>query len=213
MSNHVSPDVARPTEERKNGRVGMKLLITAVTLGLVGVVGGLGTWSAFSDTTASAGNSFESGTVKIEDDDSGSAMFSLTQMRPEDPTVSKCIDVTYTGSLDSKVRMYGTTGGTGLAQYLNVKVTRGEKDSAFSGCGDFVADSANYIGQGAGVVYNGTLEGFADGYAGANPDPVAGSPETWSQDEDHAYRFEVSLADNNDAQGKTATQTFTWEAQ
>jgi predicted ribosomally synthesized peptide with SipW-like signal peptide len=213
MSNHVSPDVARPTEDRKNSRVGMKLLITAVVLGLVGVVGGLGTWSAFSDTTANAGNSFESGTVKIEDDDSGSAMFSLTEMRPEDPTVSKCIDVTYTGSLDSKVRMYGTTGGTGLAQYLNVKVTRGEKDSAFSGCGDFVADSANYIGQGAGVVYNGTLADFADGYAAANSDPSSGAPDTWSEGEDHAYKFEVSLADDNDAQAKTATQTFTWEAQ
>lgn len=213
MSNRVSPDVARPTEERKNSRVAVKLLITAVTLGLVGVVGGLGTWSAFSDTTANGGNSFESGTVTIEDDDSGSTMFSLTGMRPGDPAASRCIDVTYTGSLDANVRMYGATGGSGLAQHLNVKVTRGEKDSAFSGCGDFVADSANYIGQGAGVVYNGTLEGFADGYAGANADPVAGSPETWSQGEDHAYRFEVSLADNNDAQGKTATQTFTWEAQ
>jgi predicted ribosomally synthesized peptide with SipW-like signal peptide len=213
MSNHVMPDVARPTEERKNSRVGMKLLITAVVLGLVGVVGGLGTWSAFSDTTANGGNSFESGSVTIEDDDSGSAMFSLTGMRPGDPAVSKCIDVTYTGSLDAQVRMYGTTGGTGLAQYLNVKVTRGEKNSAFSGCGDFTADTTNYIGQGAGVVYNGTLEGFADGYAGANPDPVTGAPETWSQGEDHAYRFEVSLADNNNAQAKTATQTFTWEAQ
>jgi predicted ribosomally synthesized peptide with SipW-like signal peptide len=191
----------------------MKLLITAVTLGLVGVVGGLGTWSAFSDTTANAGNSFESGTVKIEDGNSGSAMFSLTQMRPEDPTVSKCIDVTYTGSLDSKVRMYGTTGGTGLAQYLNVKVTRGEKNAAGSGCGDFVADATNYTGQGAGVVYNGTLEGFADGYAGAHADPTTAAAETWSEDEDHAYRFEVSLADDNNAQGKTATQTFTWEAQ
>jgi predicted ribosomally synthesized peptide with SipW-like signal peptide len=213
MAHHVSPDAARPTEERRNSRVGMKLLITAVVLGLVGVVGGLGTWSAFSDTTANGGNSFESGTVRIQDDDSGSAMFSLTGMRPGDPAATRCIDVTYTGSLDAQVRMHGATGGSGLAQYLNVKVTRGEKDSAFSGCGDFVADTTNYIGQGPGVVYSGTLEGFADGYAGANADPVAGSPETWSQNEDHAYRFEVSLADDNNAQGKTATQTFTWEAQ
>jgi predicted ribosomally synthesized peptide with SipW-like signal peptide len=213
MSDHVTPGVARPAQDRKNSRVGMKLLITAVVLGLVGVVGGMGTWSAFSDTTANAENSFESGTVKIEDDDDGSAMFSLSGMRPEDPTVSRCIDVTYTGSLDSKVRMYGTTGGNGLADYLNVKVIRGEKNSGFSGCGDFVADSANYIGQGAGVVYNGTLAGFADSYAAAGSDPTSGAPETWSEGEDHAYRIEVSVKDDNDAQGKTASQTFTWEAQ
>ena len=88
MSNHVSPDVARPNQDRKKSRVGMKLLITAVVLGLVGVVGGLGTWSAFSDTTENDANSFESGSVTIEDDDSGSAMFSLTGMRPGDPAVS-----------------------------------------------------------------------------------------------------------------------------
>jgi predicted ribosomally synthesized peptide with SipW-like signal peptide len=212
MSNHVSPDVARPTEDRKKSRVGMKLLITAVVLGLVGVVGGLGTWSAFSDTTTNPGNSFESGSVTIEDDDSGSAMFSLTGMKPGDAAVSRCIDVTYTGSLDAQVRMYGTTGGTGLAQYLDVTVTRGEKAAAFSGCGDFVADTTDYIGQGAGVVYSGTLDGFADSYAGANDDPTSASPETWSQSEDHAYRFVVSLVDDNNAQAKTATQTFTWEA-
>jgi predicted ribosomally synthesized peptide with SipW-like signal peptide len=109
MSNHVSPDVARPNEDRKKSRVGMKLLITAVVLGLVGVVGGLGTWSAFSDTTSNEANSFESGSVTIGDDDSGSAMFSLTGMKPGDPAVSRCLDVTYTGTLDAQVRMYGAT--------------------------------------------------------------------------------------------------------
>jgi predicted ribosomally synthesized peptide with SipW-like signal peptide len=212
MSNHVSPDVARPNEDRKKSRVGMKLLITAVVLGLVGVVGGLGTWSAFSDTTSNEANSFESGSVTIGDDDSGSAMFSLTGMKPGDPAVSRCLDVTYTGTLDAQVRMYGATGGTGLAQYLNVKVTRGEKTSAFSGCGDFAADSTDYLGQGAGVVYNGTLDGFADSYAAGTVDPHSGSPETWTTGEDHAYRFEVSLVDDNNAQAKTASQTFTWEA-
>jgi predicted ribosomally synthesized peptide with SipW-like signal peptide len=212
MSNHVSPDVARPNEDRKKSRVGLKLLITAVVLGLVGVVGGLGTWSAFSDTTENDSNSFQSGSVTIEDDDNGSTMFSLTGMKPGDPAVTRCIDVTYTGSLDASVRMYGTTGGTGLAQYLNVTVTRGEKNAAFSGCGDFVADSTDYIGQGAGVVYSGTLDGFADSYAAANVDPTTGSPETWTTGEDHAYRFQVSLVDDNNAQAKTASQTFTWEA-
>jgi predicted ribosomally synthesized peptide with SipW-like signal peptide len=208
MSNHVSPDVARPTDERKKSRVGMKLLITAVVLGLVGVVGGLGTWSAFSDTTANGGNSFESGSVTIEDDDDGSAMFSLTGMKPGDPAVSRCIDVIYTGSLDAQVRMYGTTGGTGLAQYLNVTVTRGEKTSAFSGCGDFTADTTDHIGQGPGVVYTGTLDGFADSYAAGTVDPDS----AWTTGEDHAYKFEVSLVDDNNAQAKNASQSFTWEA-
>ena len=199
------------TEKRGRGTA-WKLLVTALVLGLIGVVAGLGTWSAFSSTTSNSGNSFTAGTVSISDDDAGSAMFSLTGLKPGD-SASKCIVVTYTGSLPATVRLYGTTAGTGLDQYLDLTVTRGTISSAnFPSCGNFSADSTDYIGAGAGVVFNGTLQGYADDYASALVDPTSGSPRTWTTNEAHSYRFQVTVEDQSGAQGKSATQTFTWEA-
>jgi hypothetical protein len=195
--------------ERSTGR---KLLLTILALGLVGIVAGAGTWSAFSSTTSNAGSSFSTGTVVLTDDDLGVAMLSLTNAKPADSDTS-CINVTYTGTLPATVRLYGTTSGTGLDQYLNVTVTRGTiAVPAFDSCVAFVGDLTNYTGAGAGVIYSGTLQGFADSYAAGLVDPTSGSPESWTNPENHAYKFTVAVADNDSAQGLNASQTFTWEA-
>jgi predicted ribosomally synthesized peptide with SipW-like signal peptide len=201
----------RQTKDRRG--TGRKLLQTSLVLGLIGIVAGLGTWSAFSDTTSNDDNTFTGGTVTIDDDDGGgsSPMFTLSAMAPG-ATDSGCIKVTYTGTLASSVRLYGATSGTGLDQYLDLKVTRGTSTGSFDGCGSFSADSTDYIGQGAGVIYNGTLQGFPDNYAAGLVDPTSGSPEVWTNPETHAYKFQVTLQDNSAAQGKNATQQFTWEA-
>lgn len=192
-------------------RILTKVGLTMLVLGLVGTVAGIGTWSAFSATTGNAGNSFSAGTVTLGDDDAGTAMLSLATAKPGDSDTS-CIVVTYTGSLAATVRLYGTTTGTGLDQYLDLTVTRGTKSTAFDGCTDFTADATNYIGAGAGVVYNGTLQGFPDSYVAGQVDPTSGSPESWTNPESHAYRFVVTVQDVSAAQGLNATQTFTWEA-
>ena len=204
--------LAQTTRVRLRDRTAWKLVATALVLGLIGIVAGLGTWSAFSSTTSNSGNSFAAGTVSITDDDSGSAMFSLTGLKPGD-TSTKCIVVTYTGSLASTVRLYGTTAGTGLDSYLDLKVSRGSISSAsFPSCSSFTADSTDYIGAGAGVVYNGTLQGYPDDYAAGLVDPTSGSPESWTTNEAHAYQFQVTVQDQDAAQGKSATQTFSWQA-
>lgn len=209
LAQHMDTQSAAAPAKRGTGG---KLLRTAVVLGLIGVAAGLGTWSAFSSTTSNDNNQFTSGTVTLGDDDGGStAMFNLGSMRPGD-TDTGCIKVSYTGSLNATVRLYGTTTGTGLDQYLDLKVTRGSSSSSFDSCTGFTADSTDYIGQGAGVVYNGTLQGYPDTYAAGLVDPTSGSPETWTNPETHAYKFQVTLQDNSNAQGKNATQQFTWEA-
>ncbi|MEX2459230.1 MAG: hypothetical protein WD770_09620 [Actinomycetota bacterium] len=199
----------RGSEERSTGR---KLLLTVLALGLIGIVAGFGTWSAFSSTTANVGSSFSTGTVTLTDDDLEVAMLSLSNAKPGDADTS-CINVTYTGSLPATVRLYGATTGTGLDEYLNLTVTRGTiAVPAFDSCAAFVADVTNYTGAGAGVMYSGTLEDFADSYAAGLVDPTSGSPESWTNPENHAYRFTVSVVDDDDAQGLNAGQTFTWEA-
>jgi hypothetical protein len=104
-------------------------------------------------------NSLAAGTVAIGDNDTGSAIFSMTGMKPGS-TDTGCIQVTYTGSLASTVRLYTTTAGTGPDPYINLVVTRGDTSSgSFDSCTNFTADATDYIGSGAGVIYSGTLQG------------------------------------------------------
>ncbi|HEV8571536.1 MAG TPA: hypothetical protein VGR49_00630 [Actinomycetota bacterium] len=196
--------------EPKSARIGSRLALTALVLGLLGTIAGVGTWSAFSATTDNSANSFASGTVVIGDDDSGSAMLSLSNAKPGDSDAA-CIVVDYTGSLPASVKLYGSTGGTGLDQYLDLTVIRGTKSSGFDSCGDFNPDGADYIGSGAGVIYSGTLQGYPGGYGGGIDD-APGTVETWTTGENHAYKLVVSVQNNGAAQGLTASQVFTWEA-
>jgi predicted ribosomally synthesized peptide with SipW-like signal peptide len=188
-----------------------QLLLTALILVGIAVVTTVATYSAFSSTTSTSGNTFAAGTVLIGDNDLGSAMLALPNAKPGDSDTS-CITLTYTGTLDSSVRLYATVSG-GLAPYLNVTVTRGtDANPTFDSCTTFNPDSTDYIGSGNGVVYQGTLSGFPTSYAAGLVDPTSGSPETWQTDEVHVYRFVISLANDNGAQGQTATAGFTWEA-
>ncbi len=205
-----APQVSAP---RKNGRTGLKLALTLALMAVIGGAASFGTWSAFSSTTENTGNSFAAGTVIIGDNDGGgtSPMLSFANASPG-TTDTSCITVTYTGSLASSVRLFGTTAGSGLDQYLNVVVTRGSGAAGFDDCTGFSPDGVDHIGSGNGVIYSGTLQNFPDTYGAAIVDPVAGSPESWTNPESHQYRFQVTVQDNNSAQGLNASQSFTWEA-
>ena len=187
-------------------RVSRRKLLASLTLfGLVGVAAGSATFGAFTSATAVSGNRIAAGTVLISDNDAGTAMLDLSNALPGGSDTS-CIKITYAGSLDAEVRLYGTVGGA-LAPNLNLTVTRGSDSSAFGTCGSFVADP------GGGVLYNGALSGFPANWSGGIVDNLAGTPEVWLASEAHAYRFVVTLADVAAAQGQSATASFTWEAQ
>jgi len=194
----------------------LRLGLTALVLLVAGALGGAGTWAAFLATTVNTGNAFAAGSVTIDDSNPGSTpMLSLAGAVPGD-TDTSCITVTYSGSLDANVSLYGTTTGTGLAQYLDLTVTRGTGlTDPYDSCAGFTADATDYDGagpDGPGVVYTGTLEGFADDFDAGRWDPTLASPEVWTTGESHAYQFAITVQDNNAAQGLTADQTFTWEA-
>lgn len=190
--------------------------MTAVALASIGALAGAGTWSAFNELTSNPGNTFEAGTVTIRDDDGGAAIFGGIPggLKPGD-SFARCIVVSYDGTLPARVRLHGTTGGTGLDPYLMLTVTRGTKTTTgSSSCADFAADSTTYTpGKPAGVIFDGTLAGYPDSSSAAIADPVAGSPETWTNNEQHAYRVEVTVQNDAAAAGKTATQVFRWEAE
>jgi hypothetical protein len=186
--------------------------IAALIAALVPAAGGA-TYAAFRATTTNDSR-VEAGSVKLSDNGDGSSLMSMSGAVQGD-TTSACIKVTYDGSLPATVRLHGTTTGSGLDQYLDLKVTRGTfspSTPAFKSCTNFQPDPTNYLGAGNGVIYNGTLQGFPDDYASGLVDPTSGSPETWTNGEVHVYRFDVTLQSNFAAQGKDAAQTFRWEA-
>lgn len=162
--------------------------------------------AALSATTQNTGSQWTAGDVAISDDDSTSAMFAVSNMKPGEPA-TKCIEVTYTGSLDAAVKLYGaTTAGDGLETYLDLTVERGTPGN-FSGCGAFSSTE---------TVYTGTLAGFLTShtaFGGANPGAGTWAPTGGAPDDDMTYKFTVTLQDNNAAQSLTTTTTFTWEAQ
>jgi predicted ribosomally synthesized peptide with SipW-like signal peptide len=190
-------------------------LLGLIALGaLAAATAGGVTWAAFTATSTNSGNQIQSGTVKLDDNDNGSAVLALSAAEPG-ASDSGCIEVTFNGSLASGVKLYGTTSGTGLDQYLELKVTRGTyspTNPGFDSCTNFQPDATDYIGSGAGVVYDGTLQGYPDNYAGGVVDPPSGGAESWTNGESHVYKLEVSLRHNLAAQGLNATQQFTWEA-
>jgi hypothetical protein len=190
-----------------------RFAIAMAVAALVPAAGGA-TYAAFRATSASPGERIEAGSVKLSDNGDGSALMSLASAVPGD-TTSACIRVTYDGSLPATIRLHGTTTGTGLDQYLDLKVTRGTYSPsvpAYKSCTNFQADGTDYIGAGNGVIYNGTLQGYPDDYASALVDPLSASPESWTTGEAHVYRIDVTLQQNFAAQGKNAAQVFRWEA-
>jgi predicted ribosomally synthesized peptide with SipW-like signal peptide len=196
--------------EAGGGRM-QRALVTLLVVGLLGLVTGAGSFSAFTATTSNSGNSFAAGSVAIQDDDSATAMLSLSNAKPGDSDTS-CIKVTYTGSLDAGVRLYAATSGS-LPQYLNVTITRGTNSApSFDSCAGFTPDATNYNGDGAGVIYNGTLASLPSTWAAGIVDPKAATPRTWTTNEAHSYKFVVTLADDNNAQTLNGGATFTWEA-
>ncbi len=194
-------------------RIAVKLASTVGLIAICAVLAGAATWSNLNATATNPSNSFAAGTVQIATNSSGSAVLTLSNAKPGS-AVSGCVNVTYTGSLGANVKLYGTGGGTGLNQYLNLVVTRGSFSGspAAGSCTGFTADSTNYLGQGAGVIYSGTVAGWPSSAGSALVDPTSSSPATWSASTSHGYQFQVTVQNNNSGQGLTGTQTFTFEA-
>lgn len=188
-----------------------KLARLALVLGVLGLIAAGGTYAAFSSTTTNPDNRFDAGSVALSDNDGGTALLSLSGAVPGDSN-TRCITVTYNGSLAAAVRLYGTVSGS-LPSYLQLTVTRGTDPApSFASCSGFTADSSDYIGAGPGVIYSGSLASFPSSFASGIVDPAPGAPATWTTSEAHTYQFTVSLNNDPAAQGLSGSASFTWEA-
>lgn len=187
----------------------MKAALSALVIGVVGSFAALGVYGLFTATTQNSGNEITSGTVELTDNDSGSALYNLTGVRPGEVT-SRCIKTTYAGSLSAVVRLYSPSSPGPLAPYVDLTVTQGTQASpTFPGCTGFAPDAV-------GTIFAGTLQGFEQArsaYATGLATAPAGKTG-WATGEAVVYRFQATLqASAPDAsQGwSTGVHSFVWE--
>ena len=178
--------------------------IGSVLAGLLGVATLVGhsTESAFSSKTNNPSNSWASGSVVISDDDTGSAMFSAAGLYPG-ATGSRCITVSYTGTLASSVKVYATavTDPASVAQYLDLTIIEGT-GGGYGSCAGFSAGP---------TIYTGTLAGFdlktSFGAAVGSWSPGSAATRTYRLD------YTLNAATPANKQGSTTAVTFQWESQ
>jgi len=192
-----------------------KLLASALVVGVLGTVAAGGVFGLFSATTQNAGNEISTGIVALSDNDNGSAMFNVSNAKPGD-TWTRCIKVTYGGSLDADVHLYLKDGVGPLGRHLTMRMRQGTQlNSTFPSCTGFAPDGS---AGGTGVVFVGPVA--------SDPPSPPGTFETglplvpfgqpaWSTGTSQVYEFEMTLAaDTPDAmQGSsTGSLTVVWEA-
>jgi hypothetical protein len=182
-----------------------RILRTALVASLVaGVLGsGMLVWGSshalFSGKAMTPANSWAAGTVSISDDDTGTALFTVSGIMPGDSGV-KCINVTYTGTVAAGVRLHAALTGTGLGPYVDLTVEQGT-GGTFASCTSFAAE----------VSTTGTMAAFA-----AARTNYASGFGTWAPTaggQSRSYRITWAMRPDNGGINKTANLALTWEAQ
>jgi hypothetical protein len=188
------------------------VILAAVIVGLI--ISGCLVWGSstamFTATTANPSNSFAAGAVALSDDDTGLALFSVTNLHPGD-SGSRCLRVTYTGDIQAIVRFYTTASSyTGtLGPYLTLTIEEG-------GAGTYANATCSNWTTGT-VVYTGLLSAFAATYTnyttGAYNAGGAWTPTTNGQFKVYRFAYQLSASAPSSMQAASAGIGFTWEAQ
>jgi hypothetical protein len=163
--------------------------------------------AAFTATTSNGPNTFSAGTVTITDNDAGAVLFSPGALAPG-ATGTACIRVTYTGSLDAEVRLYGS--GLSATNLMDTHLTLQIEDGGFAGAPPAFPACTGFAA--SGTVSSGSLNAFGTANASYGNGVGAWTPGGAGQTRD--YRFTYTLAANapNTVQGSSASISFVWEA-
>jgi hypothetical protein len=200
---------------RRGGRslnsLAIQLSAFALTFILIALLVVTSSRAAFVAQNDNSTNSVSSAAIALSDNDSTTAMFDAVPNMVPGQTYERCIDVTYTGTVDpTAIMLYasGTPTGT-LAPYLDLTVQIGaDTPAAFGSCTGFSSTGTLYTG--------GTLSAFAtakNSYAtGVSTwDPAGPVAPATSITETRTFRFVLTVQDNTAAAGKTTTFGFSWE--
>ena len=186
-----------------------KILISLLLIGAASALAGFGTFSAFTSTTTNSGNSFAAGTVFVDDNDAGAAMYTVSNQKPGVAT-QRCIKVTYSGSMAADVKLYTLSTVGAVGDYIDLTVEKGTGNPSFPNCTGFSAESTIYSGELDDFVS--TKNSYANGIS-----VFPGAQTQWNQNDALVYRFTLTLQDDNNANGgatplSTGSHAFTWEA-
>jgi hypothetical protein len=198
---HASIPTRRAARLIKWGAIPAALLVS-------GIVVGQASYSAFNSTTSNPTNNWSAGTVALSDDDSNTAMFTATALKPGS-TGTKCIAVTSAGSLASDVNLYGTSPATtnALSTYIHLAIVQGTGGTSGSCTGFTPLATGSSLFTGTLASFGTTATNFATGLGTWTP---AGTvPETRTFE----FTYTVDPATPNTSQGGTASIGFTWEDQ
>ncbi|MBS1879771.1 MAG: hypothetical protein JST31_09675 [Actinobacteria bacterium] len=189
-----------------------KILRTLLVLGVVACIAGAGVFSAFSSQTDNPGNVVTAGTVVLESNGSGSALYSMTAAKPGESQTS-CTKVTYKGSLPATVKVYTPSTIGELGSSVNLKIEAGtQATSTFPSCEGFTPAATG------ATVFEGTLASFGterNSFANGVATFPAGATK-WETNSSVVYRVTATLSASapESAQGKTTgSHILRWEAQ
>lgn len=160
-----------------------------------------GSYAAFTSTATNPANSWSAGTVMLSNDGTGAVFATVSGLKPDDGA-TRCIAVTYQGTLASTVRLYATGGSaTGdIGPYLDLIIEEGTGGS-FAGCTGFSGS----------LVYAGTVADFAATRTGFSTGVGTFAPATGPTTE--VYRITYALRNDANGVGRSGGIGFTWQAQ
>jgi hypothetical protein len=184
------------------------------------------THAAFTASTGNVGNSWQAGSVALDHSQRSSALFTTVDDGALGPGSSRssCIRLDYTGSLPADIRMYVGTPSNGtdtLDPYLVMSVERGADVTSTT---TVAADCTTGFEEATprAFLYNSrqaddpmaeaskTLADLKDTHPDHRDGVVVSTatpPDTYL-----TLRITYAVADDNEAQSKQSSATFTWEA-
>jgi hypothetical protein len=161
----------------------------------------------FSATTTNPStNAWAAGTLSISDDDTGTAMFNVPILKPGD-TGTRCVRVTYGGSIASAVKLYTTASSyTGtLGSSITLTVSEGP-DGTYADvtCSNWTTGTQIYTGTMAN--FNASHTSYANGVS-------AWTPTTSGDVKVYKFVYSLPIGTANATQNTSAGIGFTWDAQ
>lgn len=173
----------------------------ATVLVAVGVTAASG--ADFTATSANPSNTYAAGTLSMVNSKSGSAILSLSNMRPDAPAQNGTVDIQNTGSLSGTFSLarqapVDSDSSNPMSAKLDLVVT----DCGAWGSGGTVPNPCGDAGE--QQVYSGTIAAMSSSL------PLG----SFAANEKHTYQFAVKLngSADNAYQGDSSTVRFDWTA-